>query len=346
MRNVQRMDQEQGLRAMDLLPEEAAKLQSFDITGKVMEQINRKSGRAGNRRTEATGTRMRMRKGFAVPAMALACVLGLSVTGYAASQYLEFRDSKGAVVMNTAPVPEASEAFQNYTDLWFNYFEQAKDLLRPGEYGAYYVKDDIINQYDQENPVKFAYQEAKFTDISGLQTEIKRTGAPVLTIPAALPDGFHYDYGFVGPDKDYSGYLKNAEYRALAEELIQQAETDSAGKRVFIRKVEWTHALSTVSKYTNGDDSITISAVRQSPDTTLTTVVQNEQDTGEKLNINGSEVFYIRSGEGSEAASKKTNHLGWQDEANNLFYQIIDNPGSSLTQEDLVEIAASFLAAQ
>ncbi|WP_150265189.1 DUF4367 domain-containing protein [Paenibacillus tepidiphilus] len=346
MRNVQRMDQEQGLRAMDLLPEEAAKLQSFDITGKVMEQVNRKSGRAGNRRTATTGkgTRMRMRKGFAVPAMALACVLGLSVTGYAASQYLEFRDSKGAVVMNTAQAPVASESFQTYTQLWNQYNQEVKASLQPGEYAAYYVKDDIINQYDQENPVKFAYHEAKFRDLSSLQAEIRRTDAPALTVPSILPDGYQFDYGYVYPDKSYPDYLKNAEYSALADELIQQAEAAPSGQLLFTKKVDWSHSDFTLAQYANGDDSFTITVREYSPDTTLTSIMQNEQDTAEKLNLSSTEAYYIKSGETSP--SGKSNQVGWMDDSTHLFYQIYDNPGSPLTREDLTSIAAEIISAQ
>lgn len=78
--------------------------------------------------------------------MILLFVVGASVTGYAASQYLEFRNSKGAVVLNTAKTPTETDASKTYTSTYERWNEEVKRRLQPGEYAAYYVKDDSMNQ--------------------------------------------------------------------------------------------------------------------------------------------------------------------------------------------------------
>lgn len=336
MPNVQLMDQEQSLKQMDLLPEEAAKVQAFDITDKVMAQISGESSRTGD--TKAAG-KLRMRKSFAVPAMVAACVLGLSVTGYAASQFLELRGGNGKVVVNTVQAPAASEESATYTQLWNQYYQEVKDSLQPGEYAAYYVKDEIINQADEVNPVKFAYQEARFNSFTGLQAEIARTDAPELSAPSAIPDGYTFAYGYVYPKQSYPDGLKDPEYRAIAEGLIRQADKAADSQKLFIRKLDWSQADFTFAQYSKGEHTLTITVRQSGPEVMLTNVMQSEQDTAEKLSIHGTEAYYIKSS--ANSPSGKSNHLGWLDESKHLFYQIYDDPGSPLSKADLEQVAAS-----
>ncbi|WP_223069101.1 DUF4367 domain-containing protein [Paenibacillus caui] len=338
MRELQSTFQDESLKKMDLLPEKALAIQAFDVTDKVMDQVYQME-----QRKEGLTAKMRLRPGIAAPTMILFLVLGASFTGYAASQYLEFRNSNGDVVLNTAKADEPTDFSKQYTELLGMYSQQVKDRLQPGEFAAYYVKDDFINNADKQNPVKFEYKWAEFSSFSSLQDEIKRTQAPLLNNPSHLPDGYLFDYGYVYPAVMYPNLLEDVEYRTLADELIQESESAPAGEKLFMKKLNWEKADFTLARYAKGDDYVNISVRTVNPDSKLTTVIQKDQDSAEKLTIKGTEVFYIKSGETNQSSNARKNWIGWRDDNNHLLYEIYDNQDSQLTKQDLMKIAEDVL---
>lgn len=341
MRELHNTIEDKSLKTMDLLSGSEPVFRTFDVTDKVMNRISNKADRK-----RGWMAAVRLRPGFAVPAMITFLVLGASVTGYAASQYLELRNSKGDVILDTAKAPESTDFITKYTQLLAEYVGQAKEQLQPGEFAAYYIKDDFIEQADQANPVKFTYKENKFSSFSSLHKEIQRTGAPSFSNPSRLPDGYQFEYGYVYPAENLSvDLLDNAEYRTLADELRQEAEKAPSGDKLFMKKLSWDKADFTLARYAKGSDTITISVRNIGPGSKLT-VIQNDQDYAEKLNINGMEVFYINSGETTGPVIASTHRLGWMDDSNHLLYEIYDNQGSRLAKEDLVKIAEDLLASR
>lgn len=340
MRELHNTLEDESLKQMDLLTGSVSRVQAVDVTDKVMSQIYQKA-----ERKHSLNAKMRLRPGLAVPAMITFLVLGASVTGYAASQYLEIRNHKGDVILATAQAPEPTEFTTKYTELLAGYVEQVQEQLQPGEFAAYYVKDDIMEQADQANPVKFTYKEAKFTSFGSLQKEIQRTGAPSFNPPSHLPDGYQFDYGYVYPEENLSvELLNNAEYRTLADQLRQEAEAAPAGDKLFIQTLDWDRADFTLARYTKGSGGITIS-VRNLGAGSRLTVFQNNQDQAEKLSINGTDVFYINSSKATDPVLASNHRLGWLDDKSHLLYQIYDNQESKLTKEELVTIAEELLAA-
>ncbi|WP_256865392.1 DUF4367 domain-containing protein [Paenibacillus sp. 32352] len=105
-----------------------------------------------------------------------------------------------------------------------------------------------------------------------------------------------------------------------------------------MKKLSWDRSNLTFARYAKGKDYLNIEAVKYDPATTNIMVMQNGQDTTEKLTINGIEAYYIQAGEGGRPLAGK-NRLGWLDEQRGLHYTISDNPNSPLTKEDLVRIA-------
>ncbi|MFB5678044.1 DUF4367 domain-containing protein [Paenibacillus terreus] len=337
MRELPGTVQDESLKGMDLLPEESSAVHAFDVTDKVMARVQQKS-----RQQPGRIARMRLRPGITLPVMLLIFAVGLSVTGYAASQYLEFRNSRGEVILNTDTAEEADELNKKYTELFHMYQQAALNQLQPGEYAAYYVKDDFINSRDQWNPVKFVYKEGRFLSPGSLQNEIERTQAPPLNIPSKLPEGYQFDYGDVYPAALFPELLKNDNYRALKDDLVRRAESAPASEKVFIQKLNWEKADAIVARYVKGNDYINIRVSNIDSDTKGITVYQNEQDTAEKLMIHGQQAFYIRSDGEGQLGFK--NRLGWRDDSRHLFYEIIDNRDSELNKLDLVKIAEHLLA--
>ncbi|WP_342416536.1 DUF4367 domain-containing protein [Paenibacillus sp. FSL R10-2782] len=338
MRELQHTVQDKSIKEMDLLPENALKLQAFDVTDKVMDRVYQK----GQRKPGPTA-KMRLRPGIAVPAMITFFVLGASITGYAASQYLEFRNSKGDIVLHTAKFYEPSDSVKKYLQVLDTYSQKVKNQLQPGEYAAYYVKDDFMNNEDRLNPVKFEYKWVEFSSFSSFQKEIKRTHAPLLYSPSHLPDGYHFDYGYVYPAFMYPKSLNNAEYRTLVDELIQKSKTAPAGEKMFIKKLNWKKADLTTARYVKGSNYVSISISTLTPESKLT-IFQNDRDSAEKLTIKGTEAYYIGSGKTKQPTNTSKNRLGWKDDNHHLFYEIYDNPNSPLVKQDLVKIAEDLLA--
>lgn len=100
MPKLQRTSQNENLKEMDLLIEE--EFQNFDVTDKVMTRVHKL---AVHKR--GLHARARVRQRVVVPGLTAMFVLGVSVTGYAASQYIEFLNHKGEVVLNTAAAKRA-----------------------------------------------------------------------------------------------------------------------------------------------------------------------------------------------------------------------------------------------
>ncbi|WP_233277465.1 DUF4367 domain-containing protein [Paenibacillus durus] len=163
--------------------------------------------------------------------------------------------------------------------------------------------------------------------------------------PSHLPDGYHFDYGYVSPAYGiiFPGPLKNAEYRTLADELIRKSESAPASEKLFMKKLNWKKADFTLARYAKGKDYVNIAVRTVNPDSKLTTVIQNDQSTAEKLTIKGTEVFYINSSETNQSTNARKNWLGWKDDNNHLLYEIYDNQDSQLSKQDLVKIAEDVL---
>ncbi|AUS29347.1 DUF4367 domain-containing protein [Paenibacillus polymyxa] len=332
--------QDRGFKNMDKLtePENALKIQAFDVSDKVMEQVYQKAmpkkGNIGKIHFQPRST---------VPIMILLFVVGASVTGYAASQYLEFRNSTGNVVLNTAKTPTETDASKAYTSTYAQWDKEVKGRLQPGEYAAYYVKDDSMNQKKLSNPALFAYKPAELSSFNSLQDEIKRTEAPLFNNPTHLPDGYKFEFGYVYPVAAYPGMMDKKEYRALTDQLMQQAKAAPEGENLFIQKLSWDKSDSSFARYARGNDYVNITVTKYTPEVTKTTIMQNEQDSAEQVTIKGTKVYYIRASEASKPLEAGKNRLGWLDEKRHLHYNISDNQDSPLTKEDLVKIAEDLL---
>ncbi|MEC4566050.1 DUF4367 domain-containing protein [Paenibacillus sp. CMAA1739] len=352
MRELHDRIQKQGLKYTDLQdrefkkmekltePENALKIQAFDVSDKVMEQVYQKAAsKTGNVR------RNHFQPRITVPIMILLFVVGASVTGYAASQYLEFRNSKGDVVLNTAKTPTETDASRTYTSTYARWNEKVRDRLQPGEYAAYYIKDDSMNQNNLSNPVLFAYKPAELSSFNSLQAEIKRTEAPLLSNPTHLPDGYKFDFGYVYPVAAYPGMMDKKEYQALTDKLMQQAKAAPEGENLFIQKLSWDKSDFSFARYARGNDYVNITVSKYTSEVTKTTIMQNEQDSAEELTIKGTKAYYIRASEASKPLEAGKNRIGWLDEKRHVHYNISDNQDSPLTREDLVRIAEDLLNA-
>ncbi|MFP4976541.1 DUF4367 domain-containing protein [Paenibacillus sp. CN-4] len=335
MRELQHDREEQGLKEMSHLSGNSLRVQTFDVSAQVMERVYRQAGVKPGRKTAAAAGRFR--KGFALPAMAAVFVLCASVTGYAASQYLEFRNSQGDIVMDTAVAPKETDASKMYSQAYWQQHETAKSRLQPGEYGAYYVK----NSTDPGRNIQYVYHENELDSIAGLQREIERTGAPSPSLPEHPLKEYTFDFGYVTPV--HAAGLDSAAQETLKKRLIAEAEAAPQEEGLFVSKLDWSTSDFTFVRYSSGRHYVNLTVSRIEPDVTKTTIMQNEQDAAEKLSIGGTEAYYIRSGGPDGPVNAGTNRLGWIDETRALQFNLSDDSDSPLSKADLVKMAETWI---
>lgn len=336
MHELQRFIQDENLKQMSMIdPDKAAR--DFDVTDHVMKRVLALSDRKPR-----LAARLRMRPGVALTSLILFVVMGASVTGYAASQYVELQNAKGETVLKTAKAEETTDFAQYLAKRMEPYRQSVLSQLNPGEYAAYYVKDDVMNKADANNPIQFEYKRVDYKSFGSFAQEMKRTQAPVIHEPSRLPQGYRFDYGYVYPKFMYPQMSSDKDYVRLKNELIKQSESAAKGEKLFIKKLEWDQADFSYARYAKGSDYLVISARTLFPDSKLT-VFQNEQDTAEKVSIKGSDTYYIQSEPTQGAGFKSKNRLGWIDADRRLLFEIYDNSASKLNKQDLVDIAEDLI---
>ncbi|MFM1654282.1 DUF4367 domain-containing protein [Brevibacillus sp. B_LB10_24] len=341
MRGIPYSPEEQSLKNMDRLPQNASNVQAFEVTDQVMDRIYRKS-----QAKFPSAVPRRFRPGIAAPALVAVTVLAVAAAGYAASQYLEFRNGKGDVVLSTDVTNASVDDAKHRVRVEEAYREEAKSRLQPGEYAAYYVKDDTVSNLQ----IAFVYREAEVSSFDRLQEEAKRTGTPLFTSPVHLPDGYQFNFGYVYPIFTFPDTMDSAEYQALTDELIRKAQAVPEGEKLVTHKLNPNPSdldfTLTFARYAKGKDYVNIEASKYDPETTFIEVMQNGQDTAEKLTIHGIKAYYIQAGEGSQPLKAGKNRLGWLDEQRGLHFTLSDNQDSPLTKEELIRIAEDLMTPQ
>ncbi|MEC0239286.1 DUF4367 domain-containing protein [Paenibacillus dokdonensis] len=340
MHELQLSVEDKSLRQMGGVPlAEDPVIRDFDVTDKVMDRVYKMGGWK-----QRFAARFHLRPRIAITSLILLVIMGASVTGYAASQYLEFRNSQGEVVLKTAKQQETTAFIKSYSELLGTYSQKVRDQLQQGEYAAYYIKDDVINKADIANPIKFEYKWVEYRSFGSLQNEIKRTKAPALNEPSHLPTGYHFDFGYVYPSYQYPMPSTNPDYLKLKDELIRQSNSAAKGEKVFMKKLSWQQADFTLARYVKGSDYMIVTVRNLQPDSRMT-VFQNDQDTAEKVSMKGTDAYYIKSSDKTKQSTYASkNRLGWRDDQHNLYYEIYDNLGSKLTKQDFVQLAEDMIA--
>ncbi|MDR0268320.1 DUF4367 domain-containing protein [Paenibacillus sp.] len=309
-------------------------IQNFDVTDKVMERVYQFGG------WKQHASKPRFRPGVGLAAMIAFIIMGASATGYAASQYIQIQNNKGETVLETVKQTDNAKKLIE-TEMMYN--DRVIDQLNPGDYAAYYINDDVMKSADPVERVKFIYKLATYNNFDEFQALMERTQAPLLKTQPHLPEGYHFDYGDVTP-KMIKKDSAQVEMEKLTEEFIRQAKTSANGEDLLIKKLEWKEAEMTHANFSKGNDSVMVTISKWEP-RYLMQAFQDEQDVAEKINIHGVDAFYIRAGGDKSPEFGGQNKIGWIDETNQLYYNILDNETSKLTKEDMVKIAESLIPA-
>ncbi|ANA82437.1 hypothetical protein C7121_23230 [Paenibacillus glucanolyticus] len=270
-----------------------------------------------------------------VMSIVIPCLLLASFTAYAASGHIQILNNKGEVVVKTIDPPASLPV--KLSGLLEEYRVRVMSKLQQGELAAYYIKDDYINEgngYDTLNPVKFEYRPTDYHSYEAFQKEQARTSAPPIKKPDNLPDGVKFAYGQVFPLGPQLYGEERAQYDALKQRLMHQAQSSTSQEKLFVEKLAWSKASNSVVYLSDGKSStaITITAgygkkasFTKFPDT-----------SPEKVQLKHMEGIYLQHEANGDLVS-------WYDPNRSIVYAIMVNVKGLVNKDELLQMAESLI---
>lgn len=300
-------------------------LRSIDITEQVMDRVR---GSVNGKLKKIT---VRPVKRSAVVLMSTVVALCISVSAYAASEFIQIKNKAGQVVVKTSPKPE----YEYHLDSAFSkYKEQAEATLKTGEAAFYYINDAQLNAKDKLNLLKQAYKN-KYTSYNAFVSEMNSKDAPIVNQPQNLMKGYTFISGEVYPTFPFS-YEKA--HQQILDRLIQQAKTSSTDQKLFVEKIAWNEGLSTIVVYRKGNQHLSIIGTKG----TGTEIPVAKDAKSEQISIDHQQVVYVRDAENESS----TNSMAWFDEKKKIVYTLFDSSNSDLTKEDFITLAKRMIQSQ
>ncbi|MCM3698852.1 hypothetical protein [Paenibacillus macerans] len=294
----------------------AKKLPEIEVTEQVMRRIRESEWKAPNNRS-----RWFSRTGAFTAALTL---LFISLTAYAASEWIQIRNAAGEIKVQYA-APDLTRE-QGYYD---KFEHKALKLAKPGELIAYYVKSDkAADDPSAKEKLQFAYKERRITDYDAFLAEMKRTGSPVLPETVA---GYPFEYGTVSANIPTDAEIKNSEvYAQTLKELKAKVET-SSGTGFAAKVIPWSEAGAVQGKYTLDTAHIEISAVMLRGGK----LTQEQEDKAELISVEGRNFVY----NDVKKENRSYHYLTWYNEQQDAYYLLSTFGGHALTKEQLVKLA-------
>lgn len=299
---------------------------TIDVTSRVMIKIEslQKKRRVRNRAL----TRM------ASTSVAALCIILASLTAYAATGQIKIFYGKGDVIVKTTESSSGLPA--KLIELLDEYDNRVAADLEPGELAAYYIDNDYINfenGYDTVNPIKSKYMPIDYRSYDDFLKEQLRTSAPVLKSPSYLPQGVSFMHGQVFP---YFG-ADRTEFEGIKARLMDRAFASPNEEKLYIEKVEWTKASTTVAYYSYETEDVDFSI--QAAYGLGLSLSEPKNGSSEKIMLEDIEAIYMQD-EDMEFGGIT---LGWYDEKQQTFYIIRTNADSVIEKQTIVKIAESMI---
>ncbi len=235
------------------------------------------------------------------------------------------------------------------------YQEAAKwveQQLLPGETGIFLVGKDLSDNPSTGNAVNPLHYDS-YSDFRANQTEL---GAPLLPQPSYVPKGYAFSGGEIIPETDIAQLLANPSkttsgdksgsgaeaYFQLKEEMsVMKAKDLGEGFKLVWKRFHAAGANSVKVSYTNTEgQSINIQATAL---LRLGMAQFNTKDLEkyENVVVAGKEMIYMKPL--AEGDDDYTQQLFWLDPVQSAYYCLSDSKGSPLSQQELINVAASML---
>ncbi|ANY65841.1 hypothetical protein BBD42_04690 [Paenibacillus sp. BIHB 4019] len=300
-------------------------LPAIDVTEAVMKRI---TGEAASGRKGQTSFMRPVMKRTTAFSGALMLLLLLSVSAYAASQYIEIRNAAGEIKVKTideiTPQTGSAEDIAD-NEAHNNYLHKAQNFAKPGELVAFYV-------LGKEEEALYTYKEKPLGTYAAFKKEANRTGAQLL--PQKL-SGYSFVSGKVAPYMPNTDADKQtAAYKQVLSELKAQAAAGTNGQKLFMRAVSWNKPGMVSAIYTKGHYK---SELTKNPlDGGNVYISLPSGQNAEKIKVEGIEVIYNK-----RTISEKYNYhyAQWYDEKQDAFYMLTDLGNKKLTKAELLALA-------
>jgi hypothetical protein len=297
-------------------------LAQIDVEEQVMGRI---SDRRGRKRLFSLRV---MNKTTAVASM-LSLFLLISVTAYAASEYIQIRNSEGVVkVQHVAPDESAERASYN------KYEQQAEAFAKPGELIAYLMKNKA-GAGGLAVELQFKYKEQRIVAYSDFLKEIKRTGAPVLPETAV---GYAFQYGTINANYPTTDTARQSSlYKKTLNDLTAQANEDKGSNNLFMKAIPWSEPGWISATYSKNNAFIGITANIMHGGKVF--VEQEPENQANKITVAGTEVVY----NDVVKESVSYHYLNWYNEKQDAYYTLTSYGDKILTKEQLLQLAGELL---
>lgn len=294
------------------------KMPVIDVTNEVMQQI----AGAEARRRPVMRTWMR---GATAWGTALGLILLLSVSAYAASEYIQLRNSEGDVKV------EHVAATENGSGPYDPYAAKARNAAQPGDLVAYYVKTSDP-AYDG---LLFASKDKQIDSHAQFSQELTRMNAP--RFPETALD-YSFEYGEITPAAYEPG---DSEYQKLYHELKDQASKTPAGQQLFMKKVPWSEASFVSALYAKGTAQINMTA--QFMNGAKVTVLQKDNHTADIEDVAGTEVVYNSISIDLGQSTKIHHYLTWYNDDLDIYYYLNSSGDKVLTKQQFLQLAEDIM---
>jgi hypothetical protein len=297
-------------------------LGKIDVEEKVMGRIHGISSRK-----RAFSLRM-MNKTTAIASM-LALFLLISVTAYAASEYIQIRNSEGVVkVQHVAPNESAGVASYD------KYAQQADTFAKPGELIAY-LMNNKAGAEGMATELQFKYKEQRIGVYSDFLKEIKRTEAPMLP---AMASGYAFKYGVIYPNYPTTDAdKKSSRYQETLQDLTAQVNKEKGSHNIFMKPIPWSEPGWISAIYSKNNAFIGISATIMHGGKVF--VEQEPENQADKIVVAGTEVVY------NKVVKKEVSYdyLNWYNEKQDAYYTLTSYGDKILTKEQFLQVAGELL---
>lgn len=268
-----------------------------------------------------------MNKTTAIAGM-LTLFLLISVTAYAASEYIQIRNSEGVVkVQHIAPNESTSVVYDKYA-------QHVDAFAKPGELIAYLVNNKA-GAGGLATELLFKFKEERLGVYSDFLKEIKRTGAPMLPESAA---GYAFKYGSVSPNYAATDADKRSPlYQETLQELTTRANKDKDSVNLFMKAIPWSEPGWISATYSKNNAYVGISASIMHGGKVF--VEQEPENQANKIAVAGTEVVYNHV----VKESVSYHYLNWYNEEQDAYYTLSSYGDKVLTKEQLLQLAGELL---
>lgn len=299
-------------------------LGEIDVEEKVMGHIR---GISDRKRSFSLSLKT-MNRTTAIASM-LALFLMISVTAYAASEYIQIRNSEGVVkVQQVAPNESAGVASYD------KYAQKVDALAKPGELIAYLVNNNA-GAAGLATELSFKYKEQRIGAYSDFLKEIKRTGAP--TLPA-LASGYAFNYGVINPNHPTTyADKKSSLYQETLQDLTAQANKDKGSSNIFMKAIPWSEPGWISAIYSKNNAFIGISATIMHGGKVF--VEQEPENQADKIMVAGTEVIYNKV----VKEEVSYDYLNWYNEKQDAYYTLSSYGDKILSKEQFLQVAGELL---